>query len=45
MRNGDDELITEPAPPKSLLKVMAMLSPVHEEFPPIRDLPPDPVDL
>ena len=29
-------------PPKSLL---ATLAPLREDFPPIRDLPPDPVDL
>jgi antitoxin VapB len=38
-------LIIEPAPPKSLLAVLATLPTLDEEFPPIRDLPPEPVDL
>jgi len=45
MRKEGDRLIIEPAPPKSLLAVLATLMPVQEDFPPIRDLPPDPVDL
>ena len=45
MRKEGDRLIIEPAPPKSLLAVLATLKPLHEDFPPIRDLPPDPVDL
>ena len=45
MRKEGDRLIIEPAPPKSLLAVLAMLSPLGEDFPPIRDVPPDPVDL
>ena len=45
MRKEGDRLIIEPAPPKSLLAVLATLTPVQEDFPPIRDLPPDPVDL
>jgi hypothetical protein len=32
-------------PPKSLLAVLATLAPLPEDFPTIRDLPPDPVDL
>ena len=42
MRKDGSRLIIEPAPPKSLL---ATLAPLSEDFPPIRDLPPDPVDL
>ena len=45
MRKEGDRLIIEPAPPKSLLAVLATLGPLEEGFPPIRDLPPDPVDL
>jgi antitoxin VapB len=45
MRKEGDRLIIEPAPPKSLLAVLATLAPLHEDFPPIPDLPPDPVDL
>jgi len=45
MRKEGDRLIIEPAPPKSLLAVLATLTPLQEDFPPIRDLPPDPVDL
>jgi len=45
MRKEGDRLIIEPAPQKSLLALLATLAPLHEDFPPIRDLPPDPVDL
>ena len=45
MRKEGDRLIIEPAPPKSLLAVLATLTPLREDFPPISDLPPDPVDL
>ncbi len=45
MRKEGDRLIIEPAPPPSLLGVLATLKPLAEEFPPIQDLPPDPVDL
>ena len=45
MRKEGDRLIIEPAPPKSLLAVLATLTPLHEDFPPIEDLNPDPVDL
>jgi antitoxin VapB len=45
MRKEGDRLIIEPAPPKSLLAVLATLAPLHEDFPPIHDLLPDPVDL
>jgi antitoxin VapB len=43
MRKEGDRLIIEPAPPKSLLAVLATLSPLEEDFPPIPDLPPDPM--
>lgn len=45
VRKEGDRLIIEPAPPKSLLAVLAKLAPLEEDFPPIRDLPPDPLDL
>jgi antitoxin VapB len=45
MRKEGDRLIIEPAPPKSLLAVLARLVPLEEDFAPISDLPPDPVDL
>jgi antitoxin VapB len=45
MRKEGDRLIIEPAPPRSLLAVLATLAPLDEDFPAIRDLPPDRVDL
>ena len=45
MRKEGERLILEPAPPKSLLAVLATLVPLGEDFPPIPDLHPDPVDL
>jgi antitoxin VapB len=45
MRKEGNRLIIEPAPPKSLLALLATLTPLMEDFPPIADLPPDPVDL
>ena len=45
MRKEGNRLILEPAPPKSLLAVLATLKPLDEKFPPIHDLPPDPVDF
>jgi antitoxin VapB len=45
MRKEGERLIIEPAPPKSLLAVLATLAPLDEDFPAIRDLPPDRVDL
>ena len=45
MRKEGERLIIEPAPPKSLLTVLATLAPLDEDFPPIPDLHPDPVDL
>ena len=44
MRKEGDRLIIEPAPPKSLLAVLATLRPLDEEFPPIPELPVDSVD-
>ena len=45
MRKDGQRLILEPAPPQSLLAVLASLPTLEEEFPRIDDLPPDPVDL
>jgi antitoxin VapB len=45
MRKEGGRLIIEPAPPKSLLTLLAMLAPLDEEFPPIPDAAPDPVKL
>jgi antitoxin VapB len=45
MRKEGNRLIIEAAPPKSLLAVLATLMPLGEDFPPISDLPADPVDL
>ena len=45
MRKEGERLIIEPAPPKSLLAVLATLKPLDEEFPPIPDLSVDPVAL
>jgi antitoxin VapB len=45
MRKEGDRLIIEPLPPKSLLAVLANLEPLEEDFPPIDDPLPEPVDL
>ncbi len=45
MRKDGDRLIIEPSPPKSLLALLATLSPIDEDFAPIEDMPPEPVDL
>ena len=45
IRKEGDRLIIEPTPPNSLLAVLATLRPIDEDFPPISDLPPNPVDL
>jgi len=45
LRKEGDRLIIEPAPPKSLLAVLASLTPLPEDFPPIKDLPPEAVGL
>lgn len=45
MRKEGERLIIEPAPPRSLLALLATLAPIEEEFPPIADPPPEPVDL
>ena len=45
MRKEGDRLIIEPAPPRSLLAVLATLAPLDEEFPPIAELALDPIEL
>lgn len=45
MRKEGNRLIIEPAPPRSLLAVLATLEALDEDFAPIEDAPPDPVDL
>lgn len=45
MRKEGERLIIEPTPNKSLLALLATLEPIDEEFPPIKDRPPEPVDL
>ncbi len=45
MRKEGDRLIIEVAPPKSLLAILAALSPLAEDFPRIDDPVPHPVDL
>jgi antitoxin VapB len=42
MRKECDRLIIEQTPRKSLLAVLATLTPLDEEFPPIPDQVPDP---
>ena len=45
MRKEGNRLIIEPAPVKSLLGLLATLTPLDEEFLPFSDLPPDPVEF
>lgn len=45
LRKEGSRLIIEPAPPKSLLAVLATLKKLDENFPSISDLPLNPVDL
>lgn len=45
MRKEGDRIVIEPVTPRSLSAVLASLEPIEEEFPPIDDLPLDPVDL
>ena len=43
MRKDGNRLIIEPAPPRSLLALLATLKPLSEEFPAIHDDRPDEV--
>ena len=45
MRKEGERLIIEPAPKRSLIELLDSWDPIDEEFPPIEDLPPEPVDL
>jgi antitoxin VapB len=45
MRKEGNRLIIESVRPKSLAEVLDGMSPLQEDFPPIADNPPDPVDL
>ena len=45
IRKEGQRLIIEAAPPRSLLAVLATLPTLDENFPPIEDLPAEPVDL
>lgn len=45
MRKEGARLIIEPAPPASLLELLATLKPIDEDFGPIEDHPPEPVDI
>lgn len=45
MRKEGERLIIEPVEPKSLLAVLTTLQPLDEEFPPIPELPAEPVEL
>jgi antitoxin VapB len=45
MRKEGNRLIIEPVPPRSLLALLATLEPLDEDFPVIRDLPIDDVEL
>lgn len=45
MRKENGRLVIEPAPPRSLLALLASLEPIDEAFPEIDDPAPEPVDL
>ena len=45
MRKEGDRLVIEPAPPRSLLAVLATLEPIEETLPPLEELPLEPVEL
>jgi antitoxin VapB len=45
IRKEGERLIIEPAPPRSLLAVLANLPTLDEQFPTIEDPPPEPVDI
>ena len=45
IRKEGQRLIIEPAPPRSLLAILATLPILDEEFPPIEDRPAEPVDI
>jgi antitoxin VapB len=43
MHKEGQRLILEPAPPTVLRDVLAILQPTEDDFPPIEDLPAEPV--
>ena len=45
MRKENGKLIIEPAAPRSLLALLATMSPIDEDLPAIEDPAPEPVDL
>jgi len=45
MRKEGDRLVIEPAPPTSLLALLATWGPLDEVFPDIKDLPAEPFEL
>jgi antitoxin VapB len=45
MHKDGPRLIIEPAPPRSLLALLATLRPIKEDFPTILELPSEPVEL
>jgi antitoxin VapB len=45
MRKEGERLVIEPAAPQSLLALLATLKPLDEDFPPIPDRVPEPVEL
>ena len=45
MRKEGGRLVIEPAPPRSLLKLLETLATLDEEFPQITDAPPEAVEL
>lgn len=45
MRKEGEKLIIEPVPPKSLLALLATMSPLDEEFPSVTELPTDDIEL
>jgi len=45
MRKEGNRLVIEPAPPKSLLALLATLQPIRESFPSISDPAPDSVEI
>lgn len=45
MRKEGERLVIEPALPKSLFALLAVLTPIDEDFPPIHELAIDRVDL
>jgi antitoxin VapB len=45
IRKDGERLIIEPAPPRSLLAILATLPSLDEDFPSFEDRPAEPVDL